>query len=192
MRFVVIVVVALFGVCAASLAQKSDSDIAEAREKLKGRLQPAIKHDFTLDDYNTFYAMTLRMQPVGNDLAVFMKNPPMQGGLDAATRTQTCIIQVAGTFAGVESAFNHISTLIALAARMVDPEDLFLVTGVLRIDVSGFLTRVKHYQSMLDSTVSKCWQDGATVAKGQEITRIFKEATALVESVATRLGVGPQ
>ena len=140
----------------------------------------------------TFHTVTLRMRPVDDDLAEFMKNPPMQAGLDAAVRTQNCIIQPAGTFSAVESAFNQIKTLIGLSARMVDPDDLFLVNGVLGLDVSGFLTRIKYYQSMLNSTVSKCSQDGATVAKGQEITRIFREVTALVQSKATRMGVIPQ
>lgn len=164
-----------FVVCDASLAQTSS--------------KPAIKHEFTLEDLAKFHAVDLRMRPVGDDIARFIGNPPMQAGIDAAVRTQNCMIRLAGTYDAFTRMFNEIGSMIGLSARIVDADDLLLVTRILGSDVSAFLASVKDYRTMLNATVSDCSQDGATLAKAQEITRLFSEANALVEAVAKRLGV---
>jgi hypothetical protein len=173
---VVVTLAVAFVVCDASLAQNSSRP-------------PVLKHEFTLEDLEKFHAMDLRMRPVGNDLAGFMGNPPMQAGLEAADRTENCMVRLASTYDAFTRSFNEIESMIGLSARMLDAEDLLLVNRVLGNDVSAFLAEVKDYQTMLNATVRICSQDGATIAKAQEIRRLFKEATALVEAAAKRLGV---
>jgi hypothetical protein len=45
---------------------------------------------------------------------------------------------------------------------------------------------------MLDLTLTSagCSQDGATVAKGQEISRLYGDAAALVQSMIEKIGAG--
>lgn len=196
----VMIVATIFGISITAHAQSCDADIARAKEKLKSGLKdqagppakPSIRSDFTMADYNGFHEMTLRMRPVGFDLAGFIMNPPTPGGLEAGLRTQDCMIRLTGTFDIIQASFDEISTMVGLAARMVDPQDRLLVTNLLGTHVSTFLANVKEYRTLLGSTAIKCSQDGATVAKGQEITHLLNDATALVQSAAMRMGVTPR
>jgi N-glycosylase/DNA lyase len=66
------------------------------------------------------------------------------------------------------------------------------VTVLLSVDARGFVEHVKFSQQMITATVSRCSQDGATVAKAQEISRVFKDASSLVQSIAEKVGANPQ
>jgi hypothetical protein len=74
---------------------------------------------------------------------------------------------------------------------MKDPQDRQLVMGVLRLNVSGFLTNTALSTEMIDTTTQTCSQDGATLAKAQEIERVFKDAHALTQTLADRIGTKP-
>jgi hypothetical protein len=45
---------------------------------------------------------------------------------------------------------------------------------------------------MTNLTVGRCSQDGATVAKAKEISRIYKDAGSLVQSIVEKVGASPQ
>jgi hypothetical protein len=47
---------------------------------------------------------------------------------------------------------------------------------------------LKLTDGMLDVTVTKTSDDGATVAKSQEILRSYNDAASRVQSIATKLG----
>ncbi|WP_354059454.1 hypothetical protein [Bradyrhizobium sp. RT6a] len=147
----------------------------------------------TLDEYNDLYRMGVKFRPVGFELASFMTRPPMGNGLAAAVNTQECMIRLGGTFASFQDGLSHLATLVGLTANMVSHEDRVLAVAVTMNDISGFLAQSKTSQQMINATMqtSKCAQDGATTAKSQEIKRLISEGTALVQSLATRLGVKP-
>ncbi|WP_316233341.1 hypothetical protein [Bradyrhizobium sp. SZCCHNPS2010] len=140
-----------------------------------------------MEDYDLFHQMLLRMRPIGNDLAGFITRPP--GGLGAAVQTQECMIRLEGTFQDFDDRFSALTTLVALSARMKDADDQQLVTGVLRIDVTGFLNSTSISLRMIDLTTqhSGCSQDGATLAIAQEMKRTFKDAHALAQTFSDRV-----
>jgi hypothetical protein len=68
----------------------------------------------------------------------------------------------------------------------------FLVIRVLRIQANGFLKQLEFYRRTLKTTVDRCSQDGATVAKSQEILRIYADTASLVQSIIKKIGASPQ
>ena len=66
------------------------------------------------------------------------------------------------------------------------------VSAVLSVEAPAFLEQLKSHQQMLDLTLTSagCSQDGATVAKGQEISRLYGDAAALVQSMNEKIGAG--
>jgi hypothetical protein len=204
LRFAMILAVTLsaISVSITTHAQPSDEDIARAKEKLKSALEDqvglraksATDNDLSAADYNRFRELDVRIRPMADDLAAFMMRPPMPGdplqtGLDAAVRTQDCMIRLAESFDGFRAKLSSVGTLVGLATKMVDTEDLLLVKRVLSADVWSFLGQLKFHQQILSSTVTgKCSQDSATLAKGQEISRIYSDAGSLVQSVVKKVG----
>jgi hypothetical protein len=149
--------------------------------------------DITMDDYNTFHQLLLRIRPIGFDLAGFITKPPAQAGAAAAVHTQECMIRLAGTYEDFSDQFSAMTTLVGLSAKMKDPQDRQLVIGVLGLNVSGFLSNTPLSTQMIDATTqtSNCSQDGATLAKAQEIKRLFKNAHGLTQILADRIGAKP-
>lgn len=203
----VMIVASILGACSASTAvnaQTSDADFARAKEKLKAALKDQIvptksdaANNFSIADYDRFYELNLRMRPVADDLSAFIVHPPMPGGttqagIDAAVGTQDCMIRLAGNFDGIVAKLDSVGTLIGLAAKMVDNADLLLVTNLLSVEAPAFLERLKFHQQMLNSTLIKCSEDGATVAKGREISRMYSDAASLVQSTVEKIGASLQ
>lgn len=133
-------------------------------------VKSAIANVLSLADYDNFHQFDLRMRPLGEDLAALIIHPPMPrgappAGIEAAVRTQNCMIELAGNFDAFEAQLDKIGILVGLAAKMVDNADELLVIRLLSVEAWGFIEQLKSRQQMLNSTVSKCSQDGATVAK---------------------------
>jgi hypothetical protein len=147
----------------------------------------------SLADYESFHNFDLKIRPIANDLDALLINPPTPGGrLEAATTTQNCMVRLIGNFDPFTAMLHDLGMLVVgLAARMAASEDELLVVGVLRIEASGFLKRMKFQRQMLDATKGYCSQDGATVAKIQEISRIYNDADALVETIVKKIGAKP-
>jgi hypothetical protein len=98
------------------------------------------------------------------------------------------MIRLAESFDGFRAKLSSVGTLVGLATKMVDTEDMLLVKRVLSADVWSFLGQLKFHQQILSSTVTgKCSQDGATLVKGQEISRIYSDAGSLVQSVVKKV-----
>ena len=153
----------------------------------------AIANVLSLADYDDFHNLDLRMRPIANDLDNFLIHPPMprgapQAAIEAAVRTQNCMIQLIGNFDAVGAKLYHVGTLVGLAAKMTDSADELLVRRLLSLSAGGFLEQLKDYRRMLNSTLEGCSQDGATVAKSQEILRIYSEGAALVQSLIKKIG----
>jgi hypothetical protein len=146
----------------------------------------------SLTDYENFHNFSLKMRPIADDLAALLINPPMPGGrLEAATTAQNCIIRVIGNFDPFAARLDTILTLVGLAARMAENGDELLVIGLLSIEARSFLQGMKFQRQMLDATKGYCSQDGATVAKIQEISRIHNDADSLVAMIVKKIGAKP-
>jgi hypothetical protein len=179
-------------------AQISSNDFDSAKEKLKAALQEQRAlanrtNDFDIADYNRFRDFDVRMRPIADDLAaVMMRRSPgnAEDGLASAATTQQCTIQLAGNFEAVRAKVNGIGNLVELAAKMVHGTDMTFVSAVLSVEAPALLEQLKSHQQMLDLTLTNagCSQDGATVAKGQEISRLYGDAAALVQSTIEKIG----
>ena len=103
------------------------------------------------------------------------------------------LILLYGNFDGFEATLKNVRTLVGLAARMADSKDELLVLGLLRIDATGFVKQVEFYRHRLNLTVSKstCSRDGATIAKSQEMLRLYSDAASLVQSIIKKIGPSP-
>jgi hypothetical protein len=62
------------------------------------------------------------------------------------------------------------------------------VLRLLSVEASGFLMQLEFHRHTMNLTVVRCSQDGATVAKSQEILRIYGDAALLVQSLIKKLG----
>jgi hypothetical protein len=165
-------------------AQISSNDFDSAKEKLKAALQEqkALAND-------------VRMRPIADDLAAVMMRPSpgnAEGSLASAATTQQCAIQLVGNFDAVRAKLNGIGNLVELAAKMVHGTDMTFVSAVLSVEAPAFLEQLKSHHQMLDLTLTSagCSQDDATVAKGQEISRLYGDAAALVQSMIEKIGAG--
>jgi len=151
----------------------------------------------SLADYENFHDFALKkISPIAAELAGLIGNPPMPGGmsrsgLEAAVTTQNCMVRVLGNFDAFRANLHNLGTLVGLASRMVDSEDELLVIGVLRIEAPGYLEGMKSYRQILNANKNRCSQDGATVAKIQEISRVYNDADALVDTIIKKIGAKP-
>ena len=135
------------------------------------------------------------MRPIADDLVALVMRPSpgnAEGSSASATIAQQCTIQLAGNFDAVRAKLNGIGNLVELAAKMVQGTDMTFVSAVISVEAPAFLEQLKSHQLMLDLTLTSdgCSQDSATVAKGQEISRIYGDAAALVQSVIEKIGAG--
>ena len=150
----------------------------------------------SLADYESFHSFNLKLRPIADELAGLIGNPPMPGGmsksgLEAATTTQNCMIRLIGNFDAFEVRVDKIGTLVGLAAKMADSRDESLVIALLNIVAPVFLEDMKALRQILNANKNRCSQDGATVAKIQEISRIYNEADALVATIVKKIGAKP-
>jgi hypothetical protein len=161
---------------------------------------PIRSPEFLRGPYERFHNLKGRIHPLSLDLAALITNPPGEPplsvplnrpALEAALRTQNCMIRLAAYFDGFEAKLDRIADLVGVASKMADSQDELLVIAVLRLHASGFLDQLKFHQHVLNLTVRTCSEDGATVAKSQEIRRIYTDAGSLVESIIKKIGVGP-
>ena len=140
-----------------------------------------------LADYESLHKFGLKTQPIADDLDALLINPPMQGGRDAATTTQNCMVRLIANFGQFKLRVEHLGTLVGLAARMADSGDESAVIALLSIRAPGFLEKMKIHRQMLDATKAYCSRDGATVAKTQEISRTYNDAEALVGAIIKKI-----
>ena len=145
----------------------------------------------SLSDYESFRKFGLKTQPIADDLDALLINPPMQSGREAATATQNCMVRLIANFGQFKLRVEHLGMLVGLASRMADSADELAVIALLSIRAPAFLEQMKIHRQMLDATKAYCSRDGATVAKTQEISRIYNDADALVETIIKKIFAKP-
>jgi hypothetical protein len=84
-----------------------------------------------------------------------------------------------------------VCTLVGIAARMGDGKDESFVIALLLVNASGFLKQLEFHRRTINLTAARCSQDGATVAKSQEILRIYTDAASLVQSIIKKIDANP-
>jgi hypothetical protein len=142
----------------------------------------------SLADYDKFHQLNLRMRPIGDDIAALIINPPGGPlGREGTLHTQDCIIRLAGNFDAVRARLGSVATVVGIATQMVHDADELLVLKVLHLEARYFQDQMKISRQMLNSTLGRCSHDGATVAKTQEILRVYSDAASLVESTARKI-----
>jgi len=103
-----------------------------------------------LADYESFHKFGLKTQPIADDLDALLINPPMQGGREAATATQNCMVRLIANFGPFKLRVEHLGMLVGLAARMADSGDESAVIALLSIRAPGFLEQRKIHRQMLE------------------------------------------
>ena len=155
----------------------------------------AMANTLSLDDYKRLRPITLQMSAVSEDLANLIIKPPMKrGALDAiasGNRTQECIIRLTGAFSVIETMLNSLAQLVAISARMINNEDEFILLQFVKLNAGGFVDQLGPHRQMLESTQLRCADDGATIAKGQEISRVYKDAEAAVRLIIQKVDFIP-
>ncbi len=145
----------------------------------------------SVDDYSNFQNLfDSRIRPLKHDLSALILRPPAGFATQAGLETQNCIIRLALSLDGFTADLTTVWREAGLAGKMTDSRDETFALAMLTIDARGFLANQENYRTMLNSTLSKCSQDGATVAKGQEILRIYSDAASLVQSIVKKIGAG--
>jgi Single Cache domain 2 len=132
-------------------------------------------------DYESFHNLDLKMLPIGDDLYALITNRP-------GTHAPDCLIELAFKFDAVQANLHTIGTLVGLAASMTDNADELRVIHSLSLAAWGFLEQLKYHRLILNSIVSNCAEDQA-VAKSQEISRTWSDASSLVQSIVKKIGV---
>ena len=135
-------------------------------------------------DYENFHNLDLKMLTIGDDLYALITNRP-------AAQAPDCLVQLAFKFDAVQADVHSIGTLVALAANMADNADEIRVIQYLNLASWRFLEQVKYHRLILNSMMSNCAEDGA-VAKSQEISHTWSDATSLVQSIVKKIGAGPR
>jgi hypothetical protein len=161
--------------------------------------QSAIANLFSPADWEGFHNLYQRTLAINGDLATLIVNPPPSAApnnafrekLESAERTQGCLIELAGNFDAFVVELNHVGTLVGLAGKMADGRDELFVIRVLRSDASYLLAQLEFYRRRTNLTVVKCSQEGATVAKSQEILRTYTDAASLMQSIIKKIGAIP-
>jgi hypothetical protein len=133
-------------------------------------------------DYENFYNLDLKMLTIGDDLYALIANRP-------AAHAPDCLIQLAFKFDAVQADLHGIGTLVALAANMADNADESRVIQYLNLASWRFLEQVKYHRLILSGMMSNCAEDEA-VAKSQEISRSWSDATSLIQSLVKKIGAG--
>ena len=134
-------------------------------------------------DYENFHNLDLKMLTVGDGLYALITNRP-------AAQAPDCLMQLAFKFDAVQADLHSVGTLVALAANMADNADELRVIQYLSLASWRFLEQVKYHRLILNSMMSNCAEDGA-VAKSQEISHTWSDATSLVQSIVKKIGAGP-
>jgi hypothetical protein len=160
----------------------------------------ATANDLSVDDYVSFHNLELRTRPVGDELSQLIIHPPMphdvapMAAIETAARTRECLILLAANLDAFEAKLGEVKSLVGVAAKMDDRGDELKVLDLLNIVASGFVAGVKFERQKVDFVVAKsaCSQDGATIAKSQEMLRFYGEAALLVQSIIKRIAAYSQ
>ncbi|MCV0387556.1 MAG: hypothetical protein K5821_14235 [Nitrobacter sp.] len=146
--------------------------------------------DITLEDYERFNQLKLRIRPIGTEMVRYIRASPLHQNLSETVRSKDCMIHLYEIFEGFEDKFGAITSLVGLAANMRDHEDRQLTTKVLNLHAREFLASAPLVMRIIDNRtkMSGCSQDGAVVAKSQEMKSTLKDIQMTLVPIAKRVG----
>jgi len=131
-------------------------------------------------DYQSFQDLDVKMLSVGDDLYALMTTR-------AEANTPDCLMQLAFKFDAVQADLRSIRTLVGIAASMTDNADEMRVIRQLNLAAWGFIEQLKYHRLILSSIAGKCSEKDVG-SKGQEISRTWNEAAALIQSMIKKIG----
>ena len=145
----------------------------------------AIAGHLEVDDVAAFQQMRIKIHAVADELSAMRSRDVMKADKQSDNPTQRCAIRLAGDLASVEAKFDHLSVLVGSATGSIDGADPVL-TRVLGADASALLEQLRFHRQML--ALRKCSQDAAATTKGEEIARLYSDASLLVQAIIKKIG----
>jgi hypothetical protein len=154
---------------------------------------PAAANELDVADHRGIQELIFRARSLADDLAAAISHPPDSYSLEAAGRDeavlqQRCRLRLAGDLDDVSNGLDRIGGLVGMATGLTDEAQRPLVHRVLIADASGFLSKLRLRQEMLELTLRQCPQDPTAMAKGRDISRIHRDSVSLVRSIIEKLG----
>ena len=131
-------------------------------------------------DYQSFQDLDVKMLSIGEDLYALITTRPEAHAPD-------CLMQLAFKFDAVQADLHRIRTLVGVAASMTDNADELRVIRYLNLAAWGFVEQLKYHRLILSSIVGKC-NENDVGTKGQDISRAWNDAAALIQSIIKKIG----
>ena len=131
-------------------------------------------------EYQSFQALDLKMLAIGDDLYALITTRPEAHAPD-------CVMQLAFKFDAVQADLHRIRTLVGVAASMTDSADELRVIRHLNLAAWGFAEQLKYHRLILSSIVGNC-NEKDVGSKGQDISRAWNDAAALIQSIIKKIG----
>jgi hypothetical protein len=131
-------------------------------------------------DYQSFQALDVKMLAIGDDLYALISTRPEAHAPD-------CLVQLAFKFDAVQADLHRISTLVGVASSMTDNADELRVVRQLNLAAWGFVEQLKYHRLILSNIVGNC-NEKDFGSKGQDISRAWNDAAALMQSIIKKIG----
>ena len=131
-------------------------------------------------DYQSFQALDVKMLAIGDDLYALIST-----GSEA--HAPDCLMQLAFKFDAVQADLHRISTLVGVASSMTDNADELRVLRQLNLAVWGFVEQLRYHRLILSNIVGNC-NEKDSGSKGQDISRTWNDAAALMQSIIKKIG----
>ena len=131
-------------------------------------------------DYQSFQDLDVKMLSIGDDLYALITTRPEAHAPD-------CVVQLAFKFDAVQADLHRIRTLVGVAASMTDNADELRVIRHLNLAAWGFVEQLKYHRLILSSIVGNC-NEKDVGSKGQDISRAWNDAAALIQSIIKKIG----
>ena len=131
-------------------------------------------------DYQSFQDLDVKMLSIGDDLYALITTRPEAHAPD-------CLMQLAFKFDAVQADLHRIRTLVGVAASMTDNADELRVIRHLNLAAWGFAEQLKYHRLILSSIVGSC-NEKDVGSKGQDISRAWNDAAALIQSIIKKIG----
>jgi hypothetical protein len=131
-------------------------------------------------DYQSFQALDVKMLAIGDDLYALISTRPEAHAPD-------CLMQLAFKFDAVQADLHRISTLVGVASSMTDNADELRVVRQLNLAAWGFVEQLKYHRLILSNIVGNC-NEKDFGSKGQDISRAWNDAAALMQSIIKKIG----
>ena len=147
----------------------------------------AIAGRLEVDDGAAFNRMQLRMRAVADQFSAMRPRDVREEAKQPDRSTHPCANRLADDLATIEARFDHLGVLVGSAAGSVDTADPVL-TRVLGADASALLEQLRFHRQLLTLALRKCAPDAAAQTKGEDIARLYDDASLLVKAIIQKIG----